>query len=108
MSEPRRAHSRFYRVRTRLEAMAVEPGPRGWFLEFLVFGFKQGWACLLGALMLALLPATHVLWTEDAPIPRHYALTMGALLIPLSMFPFRLDTRNQAAVTPLLHIVDQG
>ena len=55
MSEGGRGHSRFHAVRSRLEAMAIEPGPRGWFLEFLVFGFKQGWACLFGGLMLALL-----------------------------------------------------
>ncbi|HJS12554.1 MAG TPA: DUF817 domain-containing protein, partial [Sphingopyxis sp.] len=50
MSDTQRGHSRFHAVRARLEAMAVTPGPRGWFLEFLVFGFKQGWACLFGAL----------------------------------------------------------
>ena len=55
MSEAGGGHSRFHAVRARLEAMAFTPGPRGWFLEFLVFGFKQGWACLFGALMLVLL-----------------------------------------------------
>src|SRR3546814_16960673 len=105
MSEPRRAHSRFYRGRTRLEAMAVEPGPRGWFLEFLVFGFKQGWACLFGALMLALLLATHFLWPEDAPIHRYAALTMGAVLIQLSMLLFRLETPQAAVVILIFHIV---
>ena len=68
MSEVPSGHSRFHAVRARLEAMAVEPGPRGWFLEFLVFGFKQGWACLFGALMLALLLGTHLFWPEGAPL----------------------------------------
>src|SRR3546814_2054927 len=80
-------------------------GPRGWFLEFLVFGFKQGWACLFGALMLALLLATHFLWPEDAPIHRYDALTMGAVLIQLSMLLFRLETPKEAVVILIFHIV---
>ncbi|SKB61742.1 DUF817 domain-containing protein [Sphingopyxis flava] len=105
MSEPRRAHSRFYRVRARLEAMAVEPGPRGWFLEFLVFGFKQGWACLFGALMLTLLLATHFLWPDNAPLHRYDAITIGAILIQLSMLAFRLETLKEAIVILIFHIV---
>src|SRR3546814_11792976 len=85
--------------------MAVGPGPRGWFLECLVFGFKQGWACLFGALMLALLLATHFLWPEDAPIHRSDALTMGAVLIQLSMLLFRLETPKEAVVILIFHIV---
>src|SRR3546814_20089319 len=85
--------------------MAVEPGPRGWFLEFLVFGFKQGWACLFGALMLALLLATHFLWPEDAPIHRYDALTMGAVLIQLSMLLFRLETPKEAVFLLIFYIV---
>lgn len=105
MSEPRRAHSRFHRVRLRLEAMAVVPGPRGWFLEFLVFGFKQGWACLFGGLMLALLLGTHLFWPEGAPVHRYDAITVGAVLIQLSMLAFRLETPREAVVILLFHIV---
>ena len=77
--------------------MAVEPGPRGWFLEFLVFGFKQGWACLFGGLMLALLLGTHLFWPDDAPLPRYDAITIGAVLIQLGMLAFRLETPNRHA-----------
>lgn len=98
-------HSRFHAVRTRLEAMAVEPGPRGWFLEFLVFGFKQGWACLFGALMLALLLGTHLFWPDNAPIHRYDAITIGAVLIQLGMLAFRLEAPREAIVILIFHIV---
>jgi len=98
-------HSRFHAVRTRLEAMAVEPGPRGWFLEFLVFGFKQGWACLFGALMLALLLGTHLFWPDSAPVHRYDAITIGAVLIQLGMLAFRLETPREAIVILIFHIV---
>ena len=98
-------HSRFHAVRSRLEAMAVTPGPRGWFLEFLVFGFKQGWACLFGGLMLALLLGTHLFWPEDAPLHRYDAITIGAVLIQLGMLAFRLETPREAIVILIFHIV---
>ncbi len=109
MSEPAwgqvGAHSRFHAVRARLEAMAVEPGPRGWFLEFFVFGFKQGWACLFGGLMLALLLGTHFFWPEGAAIHRYDAITIGAVLIQLAMLAFRLETPREALVILIFHIV---
>ena len=48
-------HTRFARIRLTLESYQPQPGWRSWFYEFLLFGFKQGWACLFGGLMLALL-----------------------------------------------------
>ena len=85
--------------------MAVEPGPRGWFLEFLVFGFKQGWACLFGGLMLALLLGTHLFWPDDAAVHRYDAITIGAMLIQLAMLTFRLETPKEALVILIFHIV---
>ena len=64
MSEARGGHSRFHAVRARLEAMAITPGPRGWFLEFLVFGFKQGWACLFGGLLVGFVCVLIVDWQD--------------------------------------------
>ncbi len=64
--DDRWGQSRFHAIRTRFEQAANTPGWRGWTLEFLLFGFKQGWACLFGALMLALLLGTHLIWPADA------------------------------------------
>ena len=38
--------------------------------EFLRFGIKQGWACLFGGLMVALLIGTHFLYPKGAPLAR--------------------------------------
>ena len=51
--KPLSGATRFARIRARLEAIRLAPGPRAWAFEFLLFGFKQGWACLFGGLMLA-------------------------------------------------------
>ena len=80
MSQPVGA-TRFARIRARLEAIRIPPGPRAWAFEFLLFGFKQGWACLFGGLMLALLLATHFLYPAVAPLHRYDALTLAALTL---------------------------
>ena len=58
----RSSHTRFSAIRNWLEAFVPAPGWPSWFFEFGLFVFKQGWACLFGALMLALLLATHFLY----------------------------------------------
>src|SRR3546814_15550465 len=100
MSEGGRGNSRFHAVRARLEAMAITPGPRGWCLEFLVFGFKQGWACLFGGLMLALLLGTHLFWPDDAQLHRYDAITIGAVLIQLALLASRLEPPKEIGRAP--------
>ncbi len=46
------AQTRFAAIRSRLELFEPRAGWRAWLYEFLLFGFKQGWACLFGGLML--------------------------------------------------------
>ena len=55
VQSPQANTTRFAAIRARLEAYAPSPGWQSWLYEFLLFGFKQGWACLFGGLMLALL-----------------------------------------------------
>lgn len=98
-------HSRFEAVRLRLEQFDPGTGWRLWFYEFLLFGFKQGWACLFGALMLALLLATHFLYPEGAPLHRYDFLTLSALAIQLGMLVFRLETLAEAKVILIFHVV---
>lgn len=88
MTKPIRsiAHTRFAAVRSRLEAFAPRPGWRAWLYEFLLFGFKQGWACLFGALMLGLLFGTHLLYPREAALARYDFLTLAALAIQAAMF----------------------
>jgi uncharacterized membrane protein YoaT (DUF817 family) len=98
-------HSRFEAVRLRLEQFDPGTGWRLWLYEFLLFGFKQGWACLFGALMLALLLATHFLYPSDALLHRYDFLTLSALAIQAGMLLFRLETLAEAKVILLFHVV---
>ena len=72
--------------------------------EFLMFGLKQGWACLFGGLMLALLLGTHLWWPDEAPVARYDFLVIGAVLIQLAMLGFRLESLDEAKVILLFHI----
>jgi uncharacterized membrane protein YoaT (DUF817 family) len=98
-------HTRFEAVRLRLEAF--DPGT-GWRLalyEFLLFGFKQGWACLFGGLLLALLLGTHLFYPDSAPLHRYDFLTLAAIAIQGAMLAFRLETWREARVILIFHAV---
>ncbi|MGF7152852.1 DUF817 domain-containing protein [Novosphingobium gossypii] len=99
------AHTRFGAIRTRLEAFAPRPGWRAWLYEFLLFGFKQGWACLFGGLLLGLLLATHLFYPPGAPLARYDFLTLAALAIQLAMLALRLETLEEARVILAFHVV---
>lgn len=71
--------------------------------EFLMFGLKQGWACLFGGLMLALLMGTHLLWpvlwpAGDAPIARYDFLVLAAVAIQAGMLILKLESWEEARV----------
>ena len=99
------AHTRFARVRARLEAYTPPPGWQAWTYEFALFVFKQGWACLFGALMLALLLATHFSYPADAPLARYDFLTIAALAVQIGMLVLRLETWGEAKVILAFHVV---
>ncbi|WP_241095039.1 DUF817 domain-containing protein [Marinicauda algicola] len=73
--------------------------------EFLAFGIKQAWACLFGALMLALLLATFLLYPEDAALHRYDFLTLAALLIQIAMIALRLESWEEVRVIAVFHLV---
>lgn len=81
------------------------PGWRAWLYELFLFGFKQGWACLFGGLMLALLLGTHLFYPADAPLARYDFLTLAAIAIQLSMLLFRLESLDEAKVILAFHVV---
>lgn len=70
-----------------------------------MFGFKQGWACLFGALMLAALLGTHYWYPADAPLARYDFLVLVALAIQIGMLLFRLETLAEAKVILAFHVV---
>lgn len=97
--------TRFARIRHALEQAAVAPGWRGHAFEFAMFGFKQGWACLFGGLMLALLLGTHLFYPATAPLHRYDFLTLCALAIQIGMIVLRLETWREVAVIAIFHFV---
>lgn len=105
MFAARPGSTRFARIRAGLEAAQPGSGPAAWLYEFALFVFKQGWACLFGALLLALLLGTHLFYPASAPLARYDFLTLGALAIQLGMLAFRLETLDEARVILAFHIV---
>ncbi len=102
---PETSHSRFRELRLRLENFDPGTGWRLWLYEFLLFGFKQAWACLFGGLLLFLLLATHLFYPEDAPLHRYDFLTIAAIAIQITLLLFKLETLREAAVILIFHIV---
>ncbi|MEE4539127.1 MAG: DUF817 domain-containing protein [Erythrobacter sp.] len=98
-------HSRFHTVRQRLEAFDPGVGYRLWIYEFVLFGFKQAWACLFGALLLFLLLATHFLYPDNIAVHRYDFLTLAAIAIQAGMLAFRLETWREARVILIFHVV---
>ncbi len=101
----RPVHSRFLAVREQLEAFDPGTGWRLWLYEFLLFGFKQAWACLFGALMLALLLATHLFYPDNTTLHRYDFLTLSAVTVQAGMLSFRLETWREARVILIFHVV---
>jgi len=99
------AHTRFAAIRERLEQFEPKPGLHAWTYEFALFGFKQGWACLFGALMLGLLLGTYLFYPAGAPLARYDFLTIMALLIQVAMLWTRLETLDEAKVILAFHVV---
>ena len=73
--------------------------------EFLRFGVKQGWACLFGGLICALLIGTHLFYPADAPLSRYDFLTLAAILIQVALLALGMETWEEAKVIALYHVV---
>lgn len=104
--------SRFTSVEARIDAAARRVldrlpagGLSGAFVEFVVFGLKQGWACLFGGALLALLIATRILWPQDAALARYDFLFLAALALQGTLLATRLEQPAEAVVIFLFHVV---
>ena len=60
--------------------------------EFIRFGLKQGWACLFGGLLLALMLGTRLVWPSHAPIARYDALFLAAVTLQVILLRTRMET----------------
>jgi uncharacterized membrane protein YoaT (DUF817 family) len=97
--------ARFIAAEVRIGAWAERRTATLVLYEFVRFGVKQGWACLFGALMLALLIGTHVLYPRGAWLARYDFLLLAAVAIQAAMLAFRLETWEEAKVIFIFHAV---
>jgi uncharacterized membrane protein YoaT (DUF817 family) len=97
--------ARFIEAEARIGAWAAQRRSTHALYEFTRFGIKQGWACLFGALMLALLIGTHLLYPRGAWLARYDFLVIAAVAIQIAMLAFKLETWEEAKVILIFHIV---
>lgn len=98
--------ARFIAAEERLGRRFAEKGKLASGLyEFLRFGVKQGWACLFGGLMVALLIGTRLWYPADLPLTRYDFIFLSAVVIQLALLALRLETPDEAKVILLFHVV---
>src|SRR6059058_6551551 len=93
-----RTQSRFHDVRVRLENYVPRTAGGRLFWELFLFGFKEGWACLFGGALLALLLLTKWLWPAGAPLTRYDFLFLAALAIQAMLLLLRMETVREAQI----------
>lgn len=76
-----------------------------WAYEFLLFGLKQAWACLFGAIMVALVLSTWLLYPTGASLARYDFLFLAALLVQVLLVALRFESPREAAVIAIFHAV---
>jgi uncharacterized membrane protein YoaT (DUF817 family) len=74
-------------------------------VEFLAFGVKQAYACIYGALLLALILGTRFLYPADADLARYDFLFLAALAIQAWLLLARFETLDEAKVILIFHVV---
>lgn len=73
--------------------------------EFLLFGFKQAWACLFGGLFLICILATTWYYPSWMPLYRYDFLVFCALGIQALLIATKLEHWDEAKVIFIFHIV---
>lgn len=90
----------------RTSALATAGGTwRARLVELVVFGLKQAWACVFGAVMLVLLVTARVLYPDDALLARADALVLAAVAVQVAMLALRLESLREMGVIALFHVV---
>ena len=72
--------------------------------EFVMFVLKQGWACLFGGLLLAVIIATKLVWDPDWPLQRYDFLFLFAIATQGLFLAAKLETWEEARVILLFHL----
>jgi uncharacterized membrane protein YoaT (DUF817 family) len=95
--------SRFIAQEARIGAWAERRRLTLIVYEFVRFGIKQGWASLFGAMLLALLIGTHLLYPRGAWLSRYDFLVLAAIAIQAVMLAAKLETWEEAKVIFIFH-----
>lgn len=96
-----RLHERARRYLASAPASRIRPK----LTEFVVFGLKQGWACIFGAALLLVLMAARLWYPDGAGLARNDFLTLAAVVIQVLMVVFKLETLKELRVIILFHLV---
>ena len=96
--------ARFIAGEARLARSAAQKPLTHFIYEFTRFGVKQAWACLFGAVMLALIIASHLWYPKGAALARYDFLVFAALGVQIVMLAARLETWEEAKVIFLFHV----
>jgi uncharacterized membrane protein YoaT (DUF817 family) len=72
--------------------------------ELIMFTLKQAWACLFGALMLAGLILSDIVWDDTWTLARYDALVIYAITLQALFLILKLETLAEARVILLFHI----
>jgi len=97
--------TRFHAIRLRLENHVAQSPGRARLWEFGLFVFKQGWACLFGATMLALILLTRWLWPPQAALARYDFLFLAAVTVQVTLLLTRMESVREAKVILVFHVV---
>jgi uncharacterized membrane protein YoaT (DUF817 family) len=97
--------SRFHEIRIRLENHVATSRLNGFLWEFFLFGFKQGWACLFGGIILGLVLLTKWFWPPHPWLARYDFLFLSALTVQALLLILRMETVREAKVILIFHIV---
>jgi uncharacterized membrane protein YoaT (DUF817 family) len=96
---------RFVADEARLGAWAARRPATAFVYEFLRFGVKEAWACLFGALMLALLAGTYLWYPREATLTRYDFLVLASVAVQVALIALRFETLEEAKVILAFHIV---
>jgi uncharacterized membrane protein YoaT (DUF817 family) len=73
--------------------------------EFIRFVIKQGWACLFGGAMVALIVGTHLWYPRGGMLSRYDFMFLAALAVQAAMLACKLETWEEAKVILIYHVV---
>lgn len=92
----------------RLEALHTRSRFARGIVEFVVFGAKQAWACVFGAILLVALAATALWYPGEVALSRNDALVLFAVAVQIAMVALRLESGRELWVVVLFHLVGTG